>query len=309
MLQPLQYSFSRYLSSKRSVDDRALNQHVRHTLAHELQAAGPDTPVSVLEIGAGTGIMIERLLEWELLCAGHYTALDLSAENIAEARRRLPKWAAEHDYRFFQHDDGDMLFANQNQTLHLHLEATDLFDFIARRDEQRWDLLVAHAFLDLIDIPAALPRLFRLLQPGGLFYFTINFDGETVLEPAIDAAFDAHVMALYHRTMDERTINGRPSGDSHSGRRLFGHLAAAGGTVLAAGASDWVVHPLHGIYPEDEAYFLHFIIHTIQGALTGHPELDPPHFASWIAARHAQVDHGELVYIAHQLDFAGRVAS
>jgi hypothetical protein len=33
--------------------------------------------------------------------------------------------------------------------------------------------------------------------------------------------------------------------------------------------------------------------------------LDPVRFEAWIAERHAQIERGELVYIAHQLDFFG----
>jgi hypothetical protein len=52
---------------------------------------------------------------------------------------------------------------------------------------------------------------------------------------------------------------------------------------------------------------LHFIIHTIGTALRGHPDLDPVRLPSWIAQRHAQIEAGSLVYIAHQLDFLGRM--
>jgi len=196
--------------------------------------------------------------------------------------------------------------------MRVRLEAIDLFDFIRREDarlegSRRWDVLVAHAFLDLIDVPAILPRLLQLLQPGGLCYFTLNFDGETILEPSVDPQFDEQVIRLYHRSMDERIVAGRPSGDSRTGRHLFTNLAAAGAQILSAGASDWVVYPHEGAYPAEEAYFLHFIIDTIRDALTGHPALAPAAFERWIDMRHRQVDAGELVYIAHQLDFLGRV--
>jgi hypothetical protein len=173
--------------------------------------------------------------------------------------------------------------------------------------QQRWDLLIAHAVLDLTDVVATLPKLFGLLAPGGLFYFSINFDGVTVLQPTIDAVFEAKIERLYHQTMDERVINGRLSGDSQTGRHLFHQLREAGSTILAAGGSDWVVFSgENGAYPADEAYFLHCIIHTLHGALAGHPELDTVAFDQWIAQRHTQVETGELVYIAHQLDFLGR---
>jgi hypothetical protein len=107
--------------------------------------------------------------------------------------------------------------------------------------------------------------------------------------------------------MDQRITAGRLSGDSRTGRHLFDHLRAAGAELLDAGGSDWVVFAGPNGYPGDEAYFLHFILHTIHSALEGHPDLDAARFADWIARRHAQVDQGGLVYIAHQLDFLGRV--
>jgi hypothetical protein len=158
-----------------------------------------------------------------------------------------------------------------------------------------------------MDISATLPQLFSLLKPGGHFYFTINFDGATIFQPTIDAALDAQIEQLYHRTMDERITEGKPSGDSRSGRHLFQHLRQAGGEILAAGSSDWVVFAGPDGYPADEAYFLQFIVHTMQQALAGHPELDAARFADWIQRRQRQIETGDLVYIAHQLDFCGHI--
>jgi hypothetical protein len=103
------------------------------------------------------------------------------------------------------------------------------------------------------------------------------------------------------------TTTGEPSGDSRSGRHLFGHLRAADIDILAVGSSDWVVFAGKEGYPADEAYFLHFIIQTMAGALRGNPALDQARFDRWIKERHAQIERGELVYIAHQLDFLGQV--
>jgi hypothetical protein len=210
----------------------------------------------------------------------------------------------------------------------VELEAIDLFDFAARETgKSQWDLLVAHAFLDLMDISTTLPLLFSLLEPGGLFYFTIVYDGVTILEPEVDPTFDALVLDLYHRTMDERITRGRPSGDSRAGRRSFAQIKQAGGELIAAGSSDWVVFPQRILppspsgdrsppttnhqspkagYPYEEAYFLHFIVHTIHQALKGRPEIDADRFEDWVAARHGQVERAELVYLAHQMDFVGR---
>ncbi|MBK8904264.1 MAG: class I SAM-dependent methyltransferase [Anaerolineaceae bacterium] len=275
------YDFPRYLAAKKTVDDRALNGYVWQVLRQNL----PSQP-RILEIGAGIGTMVERLAEQQFISSASYTAIDSQPENIAAAHQRL---------------------VNLPAGLDLTLEAIDLFDFMKRQRGQRpYNLLIAHAFLDLMDIPATLPQLFSLLEPGGLFTFSINFDGVTTLEPTIDPVLDAQIERLYHQTMDERMTNGHSSGDSRSGRHLFTHLRQTGAEILAAGGSDWVVFAGPKGYPGDEKYFLQFIVETIYRALANHPELDRLRFAEWIAQRQAQIETGELVYIAHQLDFVGR---
>ena len=303
-----EFSFPRYLAAKKSVDDRALNRHVWNTLADELPEGTPNRPVRALEIGAGIGTMIERALAWDLFTHAEYTAIDAQAENIATARRQTPQWARQNGWQVSDKSGGELNFQKDVRSMSVRLECTDLFDFLPDAGARPgWDLIIAHAFLDLIDIPATLPRIIRLLNANGVFYFSINFDGATLFEPVIEAALDEKIQALYHRTMDERLVNGKPSGDSRAGRRLFQHIHAAGGKILDAGSSDWVVFPGPDGYPADEAYFLHFIIQTIQEALNGHPELEAAEFTDWVAERHAQIECRELIYIAHQLDFVGRV--
>jgi len=205
-------------------------------------------------------------------------------------------------------DDEVLVFSNTKRCVQVRFENIDLFKFLEDyRSDGGWDLLIANAFLDLVNISATLPKLFRLLNKTGLFYFSINFDGLTLIEPTIDAKLDEKIQNLYHQSMDERTINGLASGDSRTGRRLFKYIPESGGEILSAGASDWIVYPRGDSYPNNEAYFLHYILQTIHSALDGHPELEQFNFDDWINERHAQIDRHELIYIAHQLDFLGRV--
>lgn len=255
--------FQRYLAAKRSVDDRALNRPVWERLASELPS-GPE----VLEIACGTGTMFARMRAWGLLAGGAaYLGIDADPANIRTARTAGYPGAPA-------------------------FETADVFRF---QPDRAFDLVVSSAFLDLVDLEAALPRIRDFLRPGGLGYFPIHFDGETIFEPA--HPMDAQVLAAYHASMEARPTGGH----SHTGRRLFRAFPESGFEVLAAGASDWVVHPVRGRYPGDEAYFLRHILHFFEGSCAGVPGLE-----DWLAVRIGQTAAGQLVFIAHQLDFLVR---
>jgi SAM-dependent methyltransferase len=300
-------SFLRYLAAKKSVDDRALNRQVWQVLGQALAARPPEIPLTVLEVGCGIGTMAERLLDWGKLSQVRYTGIDLSSECLDEARRRLRLYAVRRGLAVNQ-DGGGLRIRGQQLDLTLDFEAGDFFTLAGRGDwRSSFDLVLAHAFLDLVDLDEAVPQLLALLKPGGWFSFTLNFDGATVFQPVIEPELDRRIIQLYHRTMAREGPTGGSSEGSTTGRRLFGVLLAAGAEVLAAGGADWVVFPQGGGYPEDEAYFLHFLIHTISQALAGGPHLDQRTLEAWVEKRHTQVDSGELLYIAHNLDYCGRV--
>ncbi|HPV05550.1 MAG TPA: hypothetical protein PLD57_00640 [Aggregatilineales bacterium] len=302
-LQPI--SFTHYLAAKKTVDDRALNRHVWEALANRVRSAGR---LRVLELGAGIGTMVERAWEWGLLTGEvAYTLLDADAACIAAVPERLTAWAKGRGIEAERLGERRLQLRGGARRVTLDFVAADALEFAQRDHAELWDMLIAHAFLDLIDVPAALPHLLALLRPGGLFYFTLNFDGVTTFEPVLDPALDAQIERLYHETMDRRIVNGLSSGDSRTGRHLFTHLLRAGATILAAGSSDWVVFPGPAGYPANEASFLHAILQTVENALHGYPELDAAQFAASIAARQEQVERAELTYIAHQIDVLGTV--
>jgi SAM-dependent methyltransferase len=281
----MQFVYTRYLAAKRSVDDRALNRVVLDTLRADLAALG-EQPLQVLELGAGIGTMAARLIEWNVLSCAHYTLLDEDSESLRVAQRQLGS-------------------SQRSQAYQLEYVCQDLFGFLDLPESvARYDLVVAHAVLDLVDVAALLPRLWRALKPGRPFWFAINFDGDTVFLPEL--AHDREILGLYHRSMDTRVREGHPAGHSQTGRRLLELVPASGARITCAGSSDWVVWPRSGAYPQDEAYFLHCIVHTIDGALRSHPKLDAASLAVWVDARHEQIRRAELCFMARQLDLAGR---
>ncbi len=272
-------SFIRYLAAKKTVDDRSLNAGVWKEMTG-LCAVRP----RVLEIGGGIGTMVERIAADARIRPSLYRMIDAQAELVTEARRRLSGLAA----------------------FPLQLDAADLASLFRARSGS-WDLVIANAFLDLVDAPSALKGVRTLLAPSGLCLFSITFDGLTSFEPEVDRGLDDLISAAYHESMDSRTFQGSPSGDSRCGRHLLGLLPAAGYRVVEAGSSDWVVFPRDGSYRADEGFFLECMIGFFQEALAGRPGVPARDLAFWLERRRAQLASGSLRLIAHQLDvLAGR---
>jgi SAM-dependent methyltransferase len=297
----IEYSDVRYLLAKQSVDDRALNQTVLTALRTQLAAITGGSRLRVLELGAGVGTMVSRLSDWNVIRDADYTLVDRDLTSLAAAEAQLRDWAGPNALP----SEGRLHIDGPDLDLRVRLQHANILEHvIAPENQQRYDVVLANAVLDLLDLRPALERIWRACKPGALFWFTVNFDGETIFMPELP--LDEQVMKLYHRTMDERMRDGQPAGDSKTGRRLLTLLPQTGATLEAAGSSDWVVFPGKRGYVGDEGYFLHHIAHTIATALNGHAELDAQQFDEWVRTRHDQIDRGELSYIAHQLDVLGR---
>jgi len=302
-------AFVRYLTAKQTVDDRALHRPTFERLVSELNAraaARSPEPVRILEVGFGIGTMLERLWEWDRLSERvEYVGVDIEPANIESAANRLADagWIQQAD-RQFQRTDG-------TRDVSVELHAGDAFEVAATALDQStaepvFDLVIGMAFLDVVDLTRATEALFPLLAGGGVGYFPITFDGETIFQPTDDTDREQRLMDAFHAAMDAPD---RPGG-SQTGSRLFAALPAAGAELLAAGGSDWVVTPdPDGTgYPADEAAFLHHIIDTIETAIRTEspPEatqtLAEGAVGEWAHTRRQQIDAGELVYAAHGFD-------
>jgi SAM-dependent methyltransferase len=290
------FDYARYLAAKTTVDDRALNRHVLAELRRLMPAGAP----KVLEVGAGLGTMVARLMDWGTVGAGEYILLDADERLLDRSRRWLCDWAASRGLPSDLLPDGLRV-----GDLRVRLVHAELGSYLEAAHGAPADVVIANAVLDLVDVPTVLPGLLRRVS-GGVYWFTINYDGESIFEPG--HRHDDLIMQAYHRDMDERVRCGRPAGESRTGRRLFHYLRAAGAPALAAGSSDWVVSAgPDGNYPGDEAYFLRSILNTIQNALRNRQDqVAAADLAGWLAECRRQLATGELVYLAHQLDFAGR---
>lgn len=299
--------FQRYLLAKRTVDDRAMNGRVWEAFSAWLGARPGQGRAELLEIGAGVGTMLERLVARGVLAWGAYTAVDADPVNTLRARERLGSWAGARGAIVREEGLRQQRIKGEHIDVQASFVTGEALHFARlHAGRQTWDALLAHAFLDLVDLSRALAALRPLIRPAGVMYATLNFDGDTIFQPDLEAALEQPILAAYHRTMDERRVDGQPSGEARTGRHLFCELAAAGFDLLEAGASDWVVFPRHGAYPADEAYFLRFIVSTVVQAVSGHVDVPQESLKQWANVRLQQIDRGELIYIAHQLDVLAR---
>jgi len=293
-------SFQRYLRAKRAVDDRAIDRRLLDSLRDRLaaRAAEDGGPLRLLEIGAGIGTMLTRFLDWDVLPEGdvEYVALDVESENVAAMPEYLDEWAGDRDVSIS--DDEPLTLDDGTRRVTVEPVVADAIDYAEAYDGADYDLLVGAALLDILD-REALGRLLEPLAPGGLYYFPITFDGATRFGPPHPA--DPEIEGRYHDHMDAK-----PGGSSRAGGDVLTRLHRLDGTtLLGAAGSDWVVRPVDGAYPADEAYFLRHILDTVEGAvgeLGGVEGLD-----DWLTTRRAQVADAELLYHTHQLDFLGRV--
>ena len=296
--------FVRYLKSKTSVDDRALHPRVWSAMAGALTAGTARTPLRVVEAGAGIGTMIVRLIEHGVLAHAIYHAVEADAGLVPAAMTHVSEWVDAHGWSA-ENAAESMALSRKDQRVHVRWHAADFYTFAEDHPVGESDLVLAHAFLDLVDVDRAVPRLLGFLRPGGVFCFTLTFDGLTAFLPEDDPPFERELLRAYHRTMDHRTVGGEASGHSQSGRQLIDLLRRMGIRLLEAGPSDWLVLPANGLYPKDEAYFLHFIVETVRRAVPREAPLDPRRVEAWAATRHDQIDRGELTFMAHQWDVLG----
>lgn len=288
----------RYLAAKKSIDDRALNHHIWKTLHQALPHSTGSEPLKILELGAGIGTMLERLVDRGLL-TGHsaYLATDMDSAQLSAARKYLSHWAEKHGHNLsWASDDGRLRTARAD--ISLRLESATVEELAGRSDSLGpFHLIIAHAVLDLVDFPAVLPQLLSRLTNGGLAYFTCNFDGETVFLPPYEG--EEEIIRHYHNSMEARL-----TGASHTGRRLLTFLHSSGFEILAAGSSDWVIHPRGTGYSHDENFFLHAIIETVERELAKEkkPPSDLAYLAHWARLRHHQIETGKLSFLARHLD-------
>lgn len=292
----------RYLAAKAVADARAVNREVRLAAAAALRRLarerGGETPLRVLEVGAGAGHALPR---WLALLAPfpavEFTATDPSGALLAAHREAVAAWAREHEYSAADEgDSGALRIEADRQNLVFRFERAAAPAGLDRFPPGAFDLLAAQSVWDLTPPGSALPVGRRLLRPGGLFYSVLTFCGETSFEPPLP--LDETVLDRYHRSIEAR------GGDPRAGTRLATDAERPGAdfTVLASGRSDWRVPVGDSRTDDEERVFVSTVLDFIENEVTGDPEI--PEAADWLASRRRSLAAGRLRFRAVNRDLA-----
>lgn len=289
--------YVRYLRSKQTIDDRALNLRVLQCFeTHILKCCqnGLST-LRIVEVGAGVGAMFMRILQrnhlaWSNLQV-HYTIIDIKQEVLSVARQIIHTEAAAivrntpvdqispaptvrsadisgqgvHHAASSSHDAQINLSSiHIGENITTQFVCADALHFLKER-KHTFDVVIAAAVLDLWELQEALPILFAAIDEHSLlkaFYFPINFDGTTDFFPQSceRSEYDFEIEHFFHQAMGTRKAMQFDTLACHTGRRLIAILNHLRVNILSMGASSWIVSPHHGRYSADEQYFLSCII-------------------------------------------------
>jgi len=302
--------FQDYLEAKIALDARSRNQEVYAAFLEALRTMRHGASLRILDVGCGTGAMLRRLFEEDLAADLDLTALDRDAASLRLARLRLLAEVRAAGLACEEGQDTLAVSRRGNHAVVRFVQGDVLEDAWESGTGEPYDVVMAHAFMDIVPLDRTLALFRRLLAAQGLLYTTITYDGRTTVVPAArDSCFEARLLEVYDRSMDQRRTGGGAGGaggGSRSGTLLLAALAAADFGVVGCGASDWSLYPFGGRYRGAESVFLEAILETIQaeGLRQG-----LPHAAMdrWMESRMDDLRAARLGLIVHQLDILARM--
>lgn len=293
-------SFAEYLEAKFALDERSLNREVRGAFLDALRSL---PQIQCLDVGAGTCATLRRLLNSGLTTPLFLTALDRDSALLDIARQDAAAWLCALRLELRINEEGAIRTHGERLTT-IRFAAGELKD---HRPDRPYNVITAHAFLDIAPLPQALRRFAAWLQPGGYLYASSNYDGDTALLPVYgDADFEARLLGHYNHTMERRRVDGQATGGAYCGRRLHGLLLQYGFDILAYGSSDWNITPFLGEYRDGDAVCLKALLEMIRGEGQSSGLFHQDQLERWREDRLLLLRQRRLGLIIHQLDFLAR---
>ena len=312
----LNIDFPAYLDAKFAVDSASLNAALYERFC-ALLLEHPDP--RILDLGTGSGAMLRRILKLPLRGEVELSGLDQEVETLDVGWNRLQQALAEGGYEVQQllsaaagkPSRPQLRARKRGISVRIEMIRGDLLEDRAIRRLGSYDCVTAHAVMDLLPLKPALQVIGSLLAPEGVFYATLNYDGQTVLLPEYEkTGVERWLIQNYNRAMERRRKRGRKTGGAWSGRRLYQALVDLNFRILGVGSSDWNLFPASGCYTGDQQLFLGALLSMIarEGleAAAGSRGIGRRSVLDWHRDRLQDVARGRLCLIVHQLDVLAR---
>jgi SAM-dependent methyltransferase len=292
-------AFADFLQAKFALDERSLNRDVRAAFLDALHGL---PHIRCLDVGAGTCATLRRLLNGGLTAPLSLTALDRDPGLLDIARHEAEGWL--HALGLEPRVEAGAIQTRRERLMAIRFAVEEISD---HRPDRLYNVITAHAFLDLAPLADALRLFAAWLQPGGYLYASTNYDGDTALAQAYDdAEFEGRLLDHYNDTMEQRRVDGQATGGAYCGRRLHELLPEYDFDILAHGRSDWNIAPALGEYRDGDAVCLQALLEMIYGeahrsGLFGQIPLD-----RWHEDRLRLLQQGRLALSIHQTDLLAR---
>lgn len=278
------FNYPRYLKALQSVSARAQSDALYQQFLEALLAHADETraPLRVLEIGAGRGDQMGRILDDMAArdTAVHYTALEPQPENRAVTE------TAARSYATGPHT--------------VTIQPTPFLD-VATEDATAYDAIVARSVLDLMPLQDALRSIAGLISETGILYAPLTFAMGTKLAPypsARTAGTEHKVTSIYHNSIRQKTDIENGAYPAHE----ISHWANIQSAHITMKGSDWVIAPSKKTYHQDEAYALQSILAFMHDEAEQVATIPQPDLDSWWTTRMRMLHNNTLIYTANQFD-------
>jgi SAM-dependent methyltransferase len=288
-----------WLSARRPYDEAALD---RDAVA-AIQAWAAELPagqaLTVVDLGSGTGVAIERAATW--LAPRIVQAYAVDDDPILLAQRRSS-------------DSVQDRAPNRQPAAVTPLLGDVLAPLhpLGGPADGTADLVLGHALADLLPLDRLAARVAALLRPGGLAHLALTYDGLTACASTvglyeIDPTLDERIISAFHRQMDRPREHLPSFGGSTAGRRLAPVLVAAGLEILVDAPSIWQVRASDGV--GSHAVLSRLIQYVVETVSTDGMVLAPD-LVAWAAGRRAALSAGTLeAQVGHRDVLARRPVS
>jgi hypothetical protein len=250
------------------------------------------TPVSVLDLGTGTGSNVRYLAE-HLPAAQRWLAVDRDPTLLAELPRRMSSWSAARGYETTM-EHGRCVVRGEDFECQVETERRDLETLDDERLFAGCHLVTASALLDLVSESWLLALATHCRAAGTLVLFAITYNGRFTCAPT--EGEDDMVRELMNRHQRTDKGLGGPAAGPDAALRAEQCLAGVGYRVRRE-PSDWTLGPTE----HDMQRLL------IDGWAHAATEISPERaavIARWHARRLAHVDAGRSHIVVGHDDLA-----